>query len=362
MTSSESPRAGSISLEELAALNDEIASLVRAGVPLELGLGQLAGDLPGRLGGITARIAGQLEQGAALDRILADPALRIPAVYRAVVEAGLRTGRLSAALESVARSTRWLADCRRMVIGSLVYPLVLFLIGWGFFVFFVLQIAPRLAESMDLFRAFGGVLMAAVASWGETAEYWGPAVPLVVLTLVAMWWLVSSRANLVQPRWAGAALGWVPWMRGVLKSLRMATFTEVLATLVEHRVPLPEALELAAETSGDRQMMEASRRLAEAIRRGEPVDAEPGWVGYRLPPLIHWLLAAGEQRGTLLTALRQAAETYRRRAERQAETARLYVPVLATVLVGGSLVLMQAALVFGSWASLLRAIVGAALP
>ncbi|NLX96182.1 MAG: hypothetical protein GXY83_08395 [Rhodopirellula sp.] len=362
MTSSETPRVGSISLEELTALNDEIASLVRAGVPLEHSLMHVAGDLPGRLGKIAARIAEQLQTGQPLDAVLGDPSLRIPPLYRAVIRAGLQAGRLPAALESVARSTRWLAECRRTVIGSLVYPLILFLLGWGFLVFFVLEIAPRLARSMEVFGAVGSGAMATLVRWGESAEYWGPAVPAVVLVFVAVWWFVSARANLVQPYSARLALGWVPWMGGILRCLRLATFTEVLATLVENEVPLPEALELAAATSGDRQTVEASGRLAEAIRRGEPVAAKPRWVGYRLPPLICWLLAAGEQRGTLLAALRHAADTYRRRAQRQAEIARLYVPVLATVLIGGTLVLIQAVLVFGSWASLLQALVGIALP
>ena len=46
--------AGRISIDELAALNDEIAALVRAGVPLDRGLLGAGGDLPGGLGRITS--------------------------------------------------------------------------------------------------------------------------------------------------------------------------------------------------------------------------------------------------------------------------------------------------------------------
>lgn len=358
MASSEMPPSGAISLEELTALNDEIAALVRAGVPLEYGLGHLAGDMPGRLGEVASQIAQRLERGEPLDKVIADPALRIPPVYRAVVEAGLRTGRLPAALESVARSTRWLSECRQLVIGSFIYPMVLFLVGWVSFLWFVGKIAPALTVSMGEFGAFGRDLFAAVAGWGDSMEYWGPAVPLVVLVAAFIWWFRSARASLVQPRSAGLALGWIPWMRGVVGSLRTATFTEVLATLLENRVPLPEALELAGETTGDRETMEAARHLAEAVRSGRPLGDHERWIGRRLPPLVRWLLAAGEHRGTLLTALRQAAQNYRSRAERQAEMARLYVPVLATVVVGVAIVLVQAALVFGSWASILQAVIG----
>ena len=358
MPSSETPPLRAISLEELTALNDEIAALVRAGVPLEHGLGHLARDMPGRLGEVTAQIARRLEQGESLDQALADADLRIPPVYRAVVEAGLRTGRLPAALESVARSTRWLSECRQLVVGSFIYPMVLFLVGWASFLWFVWKIAPAMTRSMGDFDAMGRELMATVAGWGDSMQYWGPAVPLLVVVAAVVWWFRSARANLVQPRSAGLALGWIPWMRGVVGSLRTATFTEVLATLLENRVPLPEALELAGETTGDRETVEASRYLAEAVRHGRAIADDQGWIGRRLPPLVRWLLVAGEHRGTLLAALRQAAQNYRSRAERQAEMARLYVPVLATVVLGATIVLVQAALVFGSWASILQAMVG----
>ena len=55
-----------ITLEELTALNDEIAALVRVGVPLEDGLSRLGEDLPGRLGQLASRLADQLQLYCAL--------------------------------------------------------------------------------------------------------------------------------------------------------------------------------------------------------------------------------------------------------------------------------------------------------
>ena len=55
MSEGELGRAGSITVEQLSALNEEIRALVRAGVPLERGLITAARDLGGRLGRITRR-------------------------------------------------------------------------------------------------------------------------------------------------------------------------------------------------------------------------------------------------------------------------------------------------------------------
>jgi len=50
---------------------------------------------------------------------------------------------------------------------------------------------------------------------------------------------------------------------------RMATFAEVLAMLVHQQVSLPESLVLAAETSGDRALVDAARHIADRLKRGE---------------------------------------------------------------------------------------------
>ena len=58
-----SPAMSAITLDQLLALNEEIAALVRAGVPLEKNLGHLGGEMPGKLGDIAAMIAERAAQG-----------------------------------------------------------------------------------------------------------------------------------------------------------------------------------------------------------------------------------------------------------------------------------------------------------
>ena len=70
-----------ITLDQLVALNDEMAALVRAGVPLDRGLQGLGEDLPGRLGRFARQLAERLSHGEALSDALADPALHLPRLY-----------------------------------------------------------------------------------------------------------------------------------------------------------------------------------------------------------------------------------------------------------------------------------------
>ena len=83
---------GSITIDQLLALNEEIAALVRAGVPLERGLVVAGRDLRGRLGRIATALSRRLSRGESLPEALEGEGQSIPPLYRAVVEAGRAVG------------------------------------------------------------------------------------------------------------------------------------------------------------------------------------------------------------------------------------------------------------------------------
>src|SRR6516165_9780269 len=91
-----------LSLEQLIALNEEILALARAGMPLERGMLDLGADLPGRLRVITNTLGQRMRAGESLSDALAASGGGIPPVYRAVVDAGVKSGRLAVALEGLA--------------------------------------------------------------------------------------------------------------------------------------------------------------------------------------------------------------------------------------------------------------------
>lgn len=349
---------GAITLEQLAALNDELRALVRAGVPLERPLRAIAAELPNRLGQVAAALADRLQQGQSLEEALAAEPDAFPPLYRSVVAAGVKAGRLSAALESLAATALRMVELRRILAAGLVYPLMVFLVGWAVFVLFVVEIAPALGGALpDITRKslWLGV-MDWLAGWRSTVGYWGPAVPAVVLALALSWVAYSARAAALEPRMTGLLLGWLPWTRRMLADFRNASLAELLALMVENGVPLPAGLRLAADAVGNPRMVAEAHRLAEAIERGQ---WPAGVVRTRLgPPLLTWMLSFGQQRGLLGQSLRQAAAVYHARACDAADAARLMVPLVLALGIGGTLTVAYAALVLGSWVALLRALGG----
>ncbi len=339
-----------MTLDDLIALNDEIAALVRAGVPLETGLAELGGDLPGRLGRFAASLAQRTARGESLAQAITADDGQLPPAYRAVVEAGVRAGRLPAALEAVAASARRLAETYRITAIAAMYPLLVILAAWCGLLFFSCMLAPRLAAMFLAFKVPGHQFFAVLTRAGHSAWYWGPIVPVVVVLLIAVCWLGSAEA-----RWAERLFGWAPWTGRMLRCSRTATFLELLALLVENETPLPEAVVLAAEASGDPRTLQSARQMAATLENGQ---TQPDAGGPAFPPLLHWLLLAAGRDGALLPALRHAATTYHRRARRQSDLLRLFLPIILTIAVGGSVTALYALTVFAPYAAMLRSLSG----
>jgi general secretion pathway protein F len=349
-------RGRSVGLDDLIALNDEIAALSRAGLPLERGLLGFGDEAAGRLGRLSRSIGGRMAEGETLEGALRAEGDALPATYRAVVEAGLRSGRLAAALEGLAESARGFAELRRAVGLAFLYPLMVLCLGYALFVGFVVALLPRLAGA---FRSFGlptSGAVEALAGLGASAWIWGPIVPALVAALVLAWY-ASGRARALG---VDRGLGWVPWLRATLADWRASNLAGWLALLVEHGVPLADAVELASAATGDASLDAAGRAIAAAARRGEPIDAaaraggSPGPGG--LPPLLRWMIVAGAGRGELAPALRHAAETYRLRALRRAEALSATLPSVLLLLIGGSAAALYALALFAPWTGLLESL------
>ena len=344
--------AGRITLDQFIALNDELAALVRAGLPLERGLRELGQDIPGTLGETVQVLATRLSHGETLPQALAAERLRFPGVYRAVVEAGLKAGRLSVALEGLAGFARSYADMRRAVGMALVYPLIVLTVAYGLSVLLVLEIAPRFLATYTILRLPTQKTLMALARVKEALPYWGPVLPLL-LVVVAVWWVRSGRVLLIQPTWTRRALGWLPWVRPILANTRSACFAELLAMLVEHEVPLHDSITLAAEATGDDGMVEGARELAAAVERGESAPIALG-ASTVFPPMLRWLMITGLQHGLLAKALRHAAATYRELALHQSSLVKQLLPVALLLAIGGTAAIVYCLSVFVPYTELLN--------
>ena len=349
MSSSGPAPSRGISLDQLIALNHEIASLVRAGIPIELGLAGRYQDLDGRLGRLTQRLIERMRQGATLPQALAAEEKAVPPIYRAVVEAGVRMGRLPEALEALTRVADSLLDVRRRFTLALLHPLIVLTIAYCLGVVLLLKLIPLFSRLYRDFRFPMPGWMGTAESLQSTITYWGPVLPILV-GIAGFCWLASGTVNVILGPSAGSSglsrvFSWFPGLGGIRRNLQFSVFSELLSMLVEHRVPLPEALLLAGDAAGNAELRGDASLLAGQIQTGKSLTDSLDQTK-TLPSFMRWMMKAGEQQGSLAAALKQVHEVYRRRGIFQAERFNLIVPVVLVLGIGGTVTLAYGVLLF----------------
>jgi general secretion pathway protein F len=334
-----------ITIEQLTALNDEIASLVRGGMPLELGLRELGADAGGALAEISGALSERMRGGASLAEALRAEERRLPGAYRTVVEAGLRAGKLPAALEALSNYARELVELRRRITVALLYPLIVASLAYVLFVVVIANLAERFRETYEVFQIPIHWPLSMVLAVVETAVRWWWAPPLC-LGIVVVWWVMSGGSHVLSFNGPARPLAWIPGVGWISRGFQFANFSDLLALLVEHAVPYPEGLRLAADATGDERLRAAAGEFAAAV--------EQGWSGsgrdarrFGFPPFLAWVLTCNQRGLDLARLLRHAGSVYRRRASNLASWFKLMFPVAAALVIGGGVTVLYAATVFG---------------
>lgn len=334
-----------VTLEQLTALNDEIASLIRSGVPLELGLRELSGDSTGALQDISRSLSERMIAGASLLEALHAEEQRLPAAYRTVVEAGLRSGRLSAALEALSNYARELVDLRRRITLAMTYPLIVTVLAYILFAVFMVDLLERVRETYEMLQLAPRWWLEIAFACGETVSRWWWAPPAVLAVALA-WWAGTGGAFLLSFRGLARPLAWVPGVGRVSRYFRLAGFSDLVGLMVEHQVPLPEALRLSGRALCNARLERSTDELAAAIERGNGPVPDRRQLGF--PPFLFWVLTSRDQAAGLARLLAHAGNVYRRRALDLAAWFKLIFPLMAVVVVGGGVTLFYAVTMFGA--------------
>lgn len=328
-----------VTLDQVLALNRELAALAEAGVPVGLG------TRPSTVEALLDKANSSLALGAGRGRTLPEAVSQLGALpdsYRSALEAGVLSGNLTTVLQGVSRQSTANDELRRTVELSLVQPLVLMTLAYAGFYVLCLRFSPTLESFYDQLGqapSTGVVFLRAARNW---LPVWGPLVPALALGLVMYW-----------RRSACGARSWLPWTTRYRATVAHATFAEQLANLLDHEVALPEALELAAGVTDDPAIMASAGDLAAAQRQSEAL-AENDSRLRPLPPLLRWSLTGDLGDQSLPDMLRFAAQTYRQSSDRQAAIWRVALPTVIGTVVGGAIVLAFGFAMFGPLARLFQ--------
>lgn len=331
----------SLTVDELRALNDQLRALAVAEIGLEPGLRHLGDGLPGRAAAAAEQLATRLERGEALPTAL-EATCELAPMYVAVVEAGVRSGRLAVALEGLASTLRRVHDLQRLISFSLIYPCVIAALAYALFVG-GLAFAPIVTVTdFTQLELDPTPLARVVSALRDTVWWWAPWPPLLMIGLV--WWI---RRRLQQTDTSDHQRSLLNMTR-LVRLGRLATFVEVLQLLLANDLPATEAIELAANASGDAGLRNAADEFQRRTQAGESLNDPPEGM----PPLLGWMLGSPWDKGTV-GCLQRLSESYREQAYRSAAWLRLYLPLALTVVLGGATTLAYGLATLGPWYSLL---------
>jgi type II secretory pathway component PulF len=321
-----------LSADDLTILNEEIAAMARAGLPLDQGLAHLASEMGrGKLQRITDRLASDLQEGKTLPQALADQGGSLPPYYASLVAAGIRSGRLGEVLATLTNYARTISDLRTAAVNALIYPALILTLAMGLCIFYVTWVAPQFAKIFADFRMRLPVVTETVFAI-VNQPYLALVTPAIVIFtgFVAAWLILrtTERGRMAWTRFVYA----VPVVGSLLRSARLAAFTDLLAILVDHNVPLPEAFRLAGEASSDPILRAGSGAVARDLQQGTPLPQ--ALKGHRMvPEFIGWMTSVGERHGRLGSTLHHAAELYRRQAEMRTALFRSVFPPFIVLMV-----------------------------
>lgn len=328
-----------LSLDDLITLNEEIAGMARAGLPLDQGLAELARDMGrGRLRRVTEAIAADLHAGRTLPEALDRQSGRVPPFYAGLIAAGVRTGRISEVLATLTLYARSLADLRNTVISALFYPGVVLVLSFGLFAFISQLILPQHEKNLRDFGMKLPVISEVMLVLGRHVFEYVILPVLLAVALLLLLYLGLRFSSGGRQLWARLVYS-LPLVGTLIRSARLAAFADLLGILIDHELPLPEAFRLAGGASSDPITAGAARQVEDGLREGLPLAEVLRGRGL-MPELVVWMVSLGEQRGTLGPTLHQVAELYRRQVEMRAALLRSVLPPFLIIATGGVMVVL----------------------
>lgn len=320
--------------DDLAQLNNQISAMAQAGLPLDTGLGCLARDMgPGKLRAVTRELADDLHRGVTLPEALARHDKDLPPFYAGLVQAGIRTGRLAEVLQTLTTYARSISLTRWIIVESLLYPAVILVLAVVLFSGVTYFLLPLLAKPLVDFKMQLPATTRVMLRIGENLPWIVglPAVGLSVLFLLARWYLRRSPAG--REQWTRFIYS-LPLLGSLIRAARLAAYVELLAIMVEHEVPLHEAIQRAGLASSDPLLESQSRTIHDQLVQGRKLGEILRGHGL-LPEWVAWMTLAGERQGTLASTLRQVAENYRRQVDARAAVLRSVLPPVLILVTAG---------------------------
>lgn len=320
-----------VKTRDMATLFEQLADLLRAGVPMIRSFDTLIRThKSNRLGAVLTDVHKKVSDGKSLSEAMGDQPEVFSVLQAAMVRAGERGGFLEDVLMSMSAFLERQDDLRSKVRGAMIYPAMLMLVGVFAVTVCLIWLVPKfkpLFEGIDLplpSKILFGASDLVVERWPAT---------LAVSFLVAVGAGMFFSSEQGKKAWGLWQLR-IPVLGRTLLMVSLTRFCRILGTMLASGVPILQALQISRDAAGVPQLAAAIEDAVESVREGQGLTPPLRRSGI-MPEQILEMMAVAEESNQLEKVLLKVADTVERRTNQQVDQAvRLLEPVILVLLAG----------------------------
>jgi len=320
-----------VSSAEVAMTTRQLATLVRAGIPLVDSIGALIDQVEKEeLKTVLSRVREKVNEGTSFAKALESHPRIFPPLYVNMVAAGEASGTMEQVLERLADFMEAQSRLKGKVTAAMIYPIVMLLVATALIGFLMVAVIPKVStifESMD--RALPWYTQLLISFSNFAASYWW----LIALTIgFGVWgfqkWKKTKEGRL---KWDSFTLR-VPIFGPLIQMVAVARFAKTLATLLASGVPLLKAMDIVKNVLENALLENVVLEATSSIREGESI-ADPLRRSGHFPPIVTHMIAVGEKSGQLEQMLENVATAYDSQVETRVQAlTSLLEPVMILVM------------------------------
>jgi general secretion pathway protein F len=294
-----------VSATDLALFTRQLATLVKAGLPLEESLLAVSQQTEReRVQSIVLGVRAKVMEGHTLADGFADFPRVFPEIYRATVSAGEQAGHLDTVLERLADYTENREEIRQKVMGAMLYPIALTVMCLMIVSGLLVYVVPKVVNVFRSSHAELPIMTRVLIGVSDFLRLRGIYILIIAVVgfIFLSRWLAQPgpkrRYHLLQLR--------LPLIGKLARGFNTARFTRTLSILTGATVPVLDALRIAGEVVTNLPMRDAVAQASLRVSEGASIGRSLA-ISKLFPPMTIHLIQSGESSGELENMLERAA-------------------------------------------------------
>jgi type IV pilus assembly protein PilC len=302
------PKRTRVASRDFVVFNQELATLLKAGMPLVQSLDILRQRVNNPVfKSVLDDVYERVRAGSSLSEAFEAQGELFPGVYTASLLAGEKSGNLEQVIRRYVAYVKVVATVKRRTISALVYPIILLALSVVVVSIIVLRVVPEFSAFYDQFGQELPLSTRVIVSVSKFAGTYLTTLAIgVLLAGIVIWqWLQRPGQRERVDRWVLR----IPALGSVARKFATSQASRTLATLLSGGIPLVSAIEISARSIRNRYMARELRAAGQQVREGRAMAAAMSDTG-AFPDVAVKMVEVGESTGALQEMLNSLADFY----------------------------------------------------